>query len=447
MAKRNIRGRLFFSKWFYMSLGAVASALALGQYIHLSFVIGLIALGLLTLLVLIDALALFATPGEQLKARRILDDKLSNGDLNDISIILENHYPQLLDVEVIDELPYQFQHRNFSIRLKLAPRKQQTLTYQVRPTERGEYQFGAVNVLVQSPIHFIIRRFTFSQHQQTKVYPAFKEMRQFEMMAISNRLTEFGIKKVRRIGHQMEFDQIRDYTKGDDYRTINWKATARRSHLMVNQYQEEKSQQVISVINMGRSMKMPFEGLTLLDYAINTSLVISKIAMMKHDKAGLLTFNDQLRHMVKPQRSGKQMQTIMEALYNAQTDFQEQSMQVLYQAIKTHVRQRSLLLVFTNFESLSSAKRQVTMLQQLAHNHLVVVVFFENTELKQLTTSKAKDMEGIYIKTIAEKFAFDKKLIVRELERHGVHTILTEPGNLTVNTINKYLELKARGLI
>lgn len=447
MGKLKMRGRVYFSRLFYYGLGILMLLLAFGQFYAPFFRIGLLGLGLYLILIFVEISLLFLNNVASFKARRIVDERFSNGDINTVRLHFSNFYNFPVNAIVTDEIPQQFQKRDFSLFLKLKSGQSKSVDYQLTPVERGEYHFGALNVMVQSPLRLVIRRFCFSQNQMTKVYPSFKEMKQFEMMAISNRLTEVGIKKVRQIGHQLEFDQIRDYTKGDDYRTINWKATARRSHLMVNQYQEEKSQQVISVINLGRSMKMPFEGMTLLDYAINTSLVISKIAMLKDDKAGLLTFNNQLRTLVPPQRSGKQMQTIMEALYNQQTNFEEQSIQVLYAAVRRNIHHRSLLIIYTNFESLSSAKRQLPMLQKLAHDHLLVVVFFENTELKKLTEEKAMDMEGIYIKTIAEKFAYDKKLIVHELERHGVHTILTEPGKLTVDTINKYLELKARGSI
>ncbi|MCU4176286.1 DUF58 domain-containing protein [Carboxylicivirga sp. N1Y90] len=447
MGKFKVRGRVYFSKLFYYGLGALILLLAFGQFNAQFFRIGLLALGLYSTLIFLDIILLFLNNKLSFEAHRKVDERFSNGDENTVELTFTNLYNFPVSAVISDEIPEQFQKRDFHLSLKFKSGESKNSTYQLYPTQRGEYHFGALNVLIQSPLRLMIRRFRFSQNQMTKVYPSFKEMKQFEMMAISNRLTEVGIKKVRKIGHQMEFDQIREYTKGDDYRTINWKATARRSHLMVNQYQEEKSQQVISVINLGRSMKMPFEGMTLLDYAINTSLVISKIAMLKDDKAGLLTFNNQLRTLIAPQRSGKQMQTIMEALYNQQTNFEEQSIQVLYSAIRRNIHHRSLLIIYTNFESLSSAKRQLPMLQKLAHDHLVVVVFFENTELKKLTDEKAMDMEGIYIKTIAEKFTYDKKLIVHELERHGVHTILTEPGKLTVDTINKYLELKARGSI
>ncbi len=442
-----IRNHVYFTSRFYYSLGTVAFLLALGQFGPLFFQFGLISLGLFMMLILLEILLLFSISRSKFAADRKLDERFSNGDDNEVELQISNNYSFPVDVTIIDEIPVQFQERNFQINQKLKSGESIIKRYSLKPVERGEYWFGALNVFYKSPLQLLERRLRFADKTMVKVYPAFKEMRQFEMMAISNRLTDVGIKKIRRIGHQMEFDQIREYTKGDDYRTINWKATARRSTLMVNQYQDEKSQQVISLIDMGRTMKMPFEGMTLLDYAINSSLVLSKIAMLKQDKAGIVTFNNEVRSIVAPQRNSKQMQLIMETLYNQNTMFQEQSIQALYTTVRRNIHQRSLLVLYTNYESLSAAQRQMPMLQKLANDHLVVVVFFENTELSSLTKAKAPDIESIYIKTIAEKFAYDKKRVVKELERHGIHTVLTEPENLTVETLNKYLELKARGYI
>jgi uncharacterized protein (DUF58 family) len=245
----------------------------------------------------------------------------------------------------------------------------------------------------------------------------------------------------------MEFEQIRDYVQGDDFRTINWKATARRTHLMVNQYQDEKSQQVYSLIDMGRTMEMPFNGLSLLDYAINTSLVISNIAMYKQDKAGLVTFSKNIHHILPAERNKIQMYRIMEALYRQKTNFSESDFEKLYTTIKRKIKQRSLLLLYTNFEWEVSLSRQMHFLRQLNNSHLLIVIFFKNTEIKKLVNEKSHSINDIYVKTIAEKLMYEKRLIVRELKKYGIQSILTEPENLSVNTINKYLELKALGKI
>jgi uncharacterized protein (DUF58 family) len=245
----------------------------------------------------------------------------------------------------------------------------------------------------------------------------------------------------------MEFEQIKEYVQGDDVRTINWKATARKGNFMVNQFQDEKSQQVYCLIDKGRNMKMPFEGMTLLDYAINASLVISSIALKKDDKAGLITFSNKIASFLPAEKKQGQINKILQILYKEKTAYLESDSEMLYANIRNRINQRSLLILFTNFETLSSMKRQLPHFRKLAADHLLVVVFFENTELKFLLEKRAGNTEEVYLKTIAEKFEFEKKLIVKELQKYGIHSIFTAPQNLTVNTINKYLEIKARNLI
>ena len=192
---------------------------------------------------------------------------------------------------------------------------------------------------------------------------------------------------------------------------------------------------------------MPFEGLTLLDYAINAALVISNVALKKHDKAGILAFSKKVENIVAASNKKTNLSIVNETLYNINTQFFDADFGLLYGTIKRKINQRSLLILYTNFEHLSALKRQLPYLQSIARNHLLVTVFFENTELEELTKANAEDLQGIYHKTIAEKFAYEKRLIVRELEKSGVYSILTKPENLSVNVINKYLEFKSKGLI
>ncbi|MCW9097498.1 MAG: DUF58 domain-containing protein, partial [Ignavibacteriaceae bacterium] len=255
------------------------------------------------------------------------------------------------------------------------------------------------------------------------------------------------VKRIRRVGHSMEFEHIKEYVRGDDYRTINWKATARKANLMVNHYEDEKSQQVYSVIDVGRVMKMPFEGMSLLDFAINSALVISNIAMQKQDRAGIITFSNKVNNILPADRQARQMQKIQEVLYNQKTDFLESDFEILSSMILQKISHRSLILLYTNFETVNALKRQLSYLRRLSRAHQVIIIFFINTELYALIDKPAMKVEEIYYKTIAEKFAFEKRLIVKELARYSIQSILTTPQNLSVNTINKYLELKARGLI
>jgi uncharacterized protein (DUF58 family) len=436
----------YLDKRFFIVIGAEVFLFVLGFMVPVLFAIARVGLLAFGLLLAIDILLVYRTR-EGIRAVRETPEKFSNGDDNEIRIHIESFYPFAARVTVIDELPFQFQKRDAEYTLALDAGTSRIVAYTVRPVERGEYHFGSVNIFASAPIGLVKRRYRFAGDRMVPVYPSYLQMRRYELLAITNRLAEAGIKKIRRVGQTMEFDQIRNYVRGDDYRTINWKATARANDFMVNQYQDEKSQQVYSIVDKGRVMKMPFEGMTLLDYAINTSLVISNIALLKGDKAGLITFAEKVGTVLPADRRRVQMQKIMEVLYNQRTNFLESNYESLYANIRHRVTTRSLILLYTNFETQSALDRQLPFLRKIARDHLVVVIFFENTELRTFLETRPDDVEGVYVKTIAEKFAFEKRLIVKELGRYGIHSILTTPSGLTVNTINKYLELKARRLI
>ncbi|MBR7949737.1 DUF58 domain-containing protein [Microvirga sp. STR05] len=448
----------FLTRRFFLLLTVLTLGLVVAFFLPGWLAPVQVALGLLAALAGLDVLLLYAPAQNGVAGhvfgRRVLGDKLANGSDNDVSIYLENHYRFPVHTETIDEIPHQFQRRDVLFRASIAAGETHIIRYQLRPVKRGEYEFGAVNVYVASPLGLARRRFRFDAARTVPVYPSFLQMRQYELLAISNRLTEVGVKRIRRVGHSLEFEQIRPYVAGDDTRAINWKATARRATtgyaadaLVVNHYQDERAQQVYCLIDKGRVMRMPFEGLSLLDYAINATLVVSNIAILKHDKAGLITFSHQPGTVLPADRRGGHMRKLLEVLYRQRTKYLETDYERLYISVRNNIRQRSLLILFTNFETLSGMQRQLPYLRRMAKDHLLLVVFFENTELRAFLDAPAETTQDVYNQTIAEKFAQEKRQIVRELNRYGIHALLTAPQHLTVNTINKYLEFKSRGLI
>jgi uncharacterized protein (DUF58 family) len=383
-----------------------------------------------------------------IEVARLLPEKLSNGDDNTVSLHITNKYPITVKIELIEEIPVPFQKRDISFNLQLLPKEQKDITYKVRPRERGLYDFGYCNAFAQvSFIGIVKRRFLGAEKKEIPVYPSFLQLKKYEFLAVSNRLQEIGVKKIRKIGQQTEFDKIRDYVLGDGIRTINWNATARRQQIMVNQYQDERSQQIYCLIDKGRAMKMPFDGMSLMDYAINSSLVMTNLAMRKDDKAGLITFSRKIETSLKAGKDKLQMHRLLKALYAEKTDYKEPDYGRLYNHVRHYITQRSLLLLYTNFESIVSLERQLPYLRRIAKQHLLVVVLFQNTELTELIQHVPENADEVYVQVIAEKHQHEKKQIVNLLKAHGIHTVLTNPQNLTVNSINKYLELKSRGFI
>lgn len=437
---------LYIQPRFFVVGASIVVLFMISYFVPYLFYIAKILILVLFISFFMDLLFVFLGK-EHFECKRTTPERLSNGDENSISVQLNNNYSFKTFCTIIDEIPEQFQKRDFKLKTTLLPNSNKTVQYSLRPVERGEYIFGNLNIYVSSIIGLVSKRYTFDSNSMVPTYPSYLQLKHFELMNINNITQEFGIKKVRRLGHTMEFEQIKEYVLGDDLRTINWKATAKKNQLMVNQFQDEKAQMVYSIIDKGRVMQMPFDGLSLLDYAINSTLVMSSIIMRKHDKAGVLSFSKTVDNFVVAERRSLQMHLILDALYKVKTDFFETDYSRLYAQIKRNITHRSLILLYTNFETMDGLNRQLQYLKAIAKDHLLIVIFFKNVELNSIIKNNSETIQDVYDKVIAEKHAFEKRLIVNELKKYGIHSILTEPQQLTVNTINKYLEVKSRGLI
>ncbi len=437
---------LYLGRRLFMGAGVVIALFIFGFGIPWLFPLAQTALAALVLATVADYALLF-NPQQQVTGSRTLPRLLSLGDDNPIYLNIHNQTDQQLQLEIVDELPVQLQKRDFKIRLTIAPGEQQQLEYTLHPTARGAYRFGRLHLFASTFIGLVQRRYTVVADAEVPVYPSVLQMKQLELKAFARTSTFEGIKQTRRLGHSYEFEQIKNYVPGDDYRSINWKASGRRGDLMVNQYEDERAQQIYCIIDKSRSMRMPFNGLSLLDYSINSSLALANIALLKHDKAGLLTFSDKMGNLVKADRRRTQLRTLLETLYRQTERNLEANYELLYQAVRHMIGNRSLLVLFTNFESRYAMERALPVLRQLNKRHLLVVVFFENTELTAYVNARATDIEDIYNHTIAGNVIHEKQQMLQELRQYGIQCITTPPENLSVTVINKYLELKSRGLI
>ncbi len=442
---KNLYKSLFLNNRLFYVLSVIIVLFIIGFFTPVFFSVAKIALFSISLLTLIDFFLLFSFKNG-FSLQRILPERLSNGDRNNIKLLITNNYSFKIHTKLIEELPYQLQNRNFNLTEKFYPKEEKKIKYSVTPYIRGDYNFGNTNVYASSPLQLVTKKYVLGNTKNIQCYPSFLKLQEFNLKAISNNLTSQGSKKIRRIGNSLEFEQIKEYVSGDDIRTLNWKATAKRNQLMVNQYVEEKSQAVYSIIDTGRPMQMHFDNINLLDYAINATLAVSNIILKKQDKAGMFTFSKKIENIIVAEQRNSQMNLISETLYNIKTDFLESDYSLLYASIKRKIPSRSLLILYTNFETLDALKRQLPYLRAIAKNHVLLVVFFKNTELNEIVQEKATSVNDVYDKIIAEKFMYEKKQIANELKKYGIQSVLTKPKDLTGNTINRYLELKLRGL-
>ena len=430
---------MFLRRRFYLLLLTVALITGAGFGFAPLYTVGRLLTLALFLATVTDIVLLWHK--RAVTAERRLSTRFSNGDDNPVTISVESTYPFPVRFEVIDELPFQFQQRDNTSHISSFT-SQFSFKTSLRPTRRGIYSFGQVMVFASTRLGLVERRYRCAAPCDVSVYPSYQKLHQYELMAISRNLQEPGIKRIRRIGHNTEFEHIRDYLKGDDYRTINWRATARLSRPMVNVYQDERSQQVFSIVDKGRVMQQAFEGMTLLDYAINASLALSYVAMRKEDRAGLITFADSVGTFVAADRRSGHINKLMETLYAEQTDFGETDFSALSVAVGRHINKHSLLILYTNFMGLVSLQRQLPFLQQIARRHRLLVVFFEDVELLQFMATPAATKEEVCQHEVAEKFAAEKQLISATLRQYGILSLLTTPQDLSVGVINRYLAIR-----
>ena len=406
------------------------------------YMAGLVVLVLVVALIALDAAMLFARGG--IGATRSCAERFSNGDDNDVLLHIRNTGWLPLRVEVIDEAPVELQRRDLSFHLRLQAGEKHSVGYRLKPVRRGLLAFGDIIVVATTPFGLAQRTFRCRAAQQVKVYPSFMMLNRMEIRSVSNSLVEAGMKRIRRVGNNTEFEQIRDYVQGDDYRTINWKASARRHQLMVNVYQDERSQQIYSLIDKGRLMQQAFQGMTLLDYAINAALVLSYVAINKDDKAGLMTFAAHFDTFVRASRQHGHLQTILENLYHQQTEFGEPDYAALCSHVNRYVNRRSFIVLFTAFSGMSDLHRILPYLKQMNSRNRLLIVFFDDVEMRQFIDAPMTDALDYFQHVSAERYQYERRLIVSTLRQHGIFSVLTTPDQLIVNVVNRYLEMKSR---
>jgi uncharacterized protein (DUF58 family) len=433
-----------FSKLFYL-LGSISILLmALGYFSLPLLNMGILIAAILCGVVLLD-LFLLHLQKQPATSLRHTAARWSNGDPNSLVLDIENRLWFSTCIKIIDELPMQLGDEIREEVIYVSARSTQSIQRQLQPNERGVYEFGDTNLFVRGFFQLVYRHLQVKDATVVAVYPSFMMARRFQLMAITGQLQEAGQRQLRKTGNSLEFEQIKEYTQGDDYRTINWRATARRGgNLMVNQFMDERSQQIICIIDKGRTMKMPFNGMTLLDHAINASLVLSSVALMRQDRAGLVLFGKKVDQVLLPEKQKSQLGHILETLYKQTTQFLNADFEALYSTLRYKVKQRSLLVLFTNFESMYGLQRQMPYLKKISSHHLLLVVIFKNTALKEMVQQEAASIQDIYQQVTAERFVQDKKLMLKELHGQGIPALLTTPEKLTVTVINKYLEMKAK---
>lgn len=443
-----------FIKAFYLTkntfilLGICVGLFSFGLLHNLFFIMGKLLLLGLCVAVFIEIIVLFRVKQPLLVSRKV-PIRLSNGDTNAVTLFFENVTTLSFQLTIQEDFPEQFQLRNWKKITVSKAGEKTAYSYSIFPKTRGLYHWGDCRLLIQLFSYSLVaKKSTYHFEQSVACYPSFDQFNRIPLKTIvANFHDNTSNNLVRKIGQSLEFEQIKEYSREDDYRHINWKASAKRGQLMLNQYQEERSQDIYCILDMGRSMKMPFYQQSLLDYAINASLALSKTVISMQDKAGIVGLSHDQCQFLPARKDFKQFGKINDFLYNIKTDYLEADYELLYKFARVNIKQRSLLVIFTNFDSVNSLHRQMPYLKALSKYHLLLVVFFENAEVAQYVQEKAEDLKEIYSKTIAQSLLNQHKLICKELHKYSILSLLVQPQNLSMETINKFVEIKRKNLI
>ena len=321
------------------------------------------------------------------------------------------------------------------------------VAYTVRPPRRGDYRFGDVHLRWQSTLGLLLRQATFATAAPVKVYPNLVDIKKYDLLLRRNRLWELGLRATRVLGRGSEFERLRDYSPDDDYRRINWQATARRGKPISVEFETERSQTVIALLDTGRMMRSPVGEIAKLDYAINAVLMLGYVAAQKGDRVGLLAFDDAPHTWVAP-RSGKgQFHRLLAQLYAVESQPVEPDYTAAIAYVATKQAKRSLVLLFSD---LTGALYTQTLAAQLAHlqrRHLVVLVTLRDPTVQAMARQSVEDSRALYQRTVAERLLAERQMTLEQLQRQGVLTLDVPADDLSIAVINRYMELKARELI
>jgi uncharacterized protein (DUF58 family) len=384
---------------------------------------------------------------DRFEVTRQNDSKLSLGANNPIHLHLRNTAARPVSFSLRDEPPEAYQVDQRILTGEVDGRGLWQATYHVRPLRRGDYRFGDINLRWRAPMGLLVRQGRIPSAAPVKVYPNLLDVRSYDLLLRRNRLQELGLRHTRMFGQGTEFERLREYLPDDDYRRINWKATARRHRPITVQYQTERSQNIMLVLDTGRMMQSPVADMAKLDYVINAALLLAYVASGKGDNVGMMTFADDVSLFLRPRQGRGQFYRMLEMLYalRAQAVEPDYRRALAYLALKQ--RKRSLVVIFTDLSGGLSMKALVAHMSVLARRSLPLVVTISDPDVHAAARQIPLDSLGVYQRAAAAQLLDERRVILENLGRQGVLTLDVPANQLSIAVINRYLELKGKTLL
>lgn len=378
-----------------------------------------------------------------LEVERLGDENLSIYEKETISISVYNKNDYEVYVELKDEIPdLYFKTFQKVMRGKIKPHEKRTFSYVVEPKKRGAFSFNNVYVKYEGKLKLCMKIFKLNLQKEYKVYPNVKNLRKYRLTLTNNRHLREGQRNLKMLGRGTSFESLREYVAGDEYRKINWKATSRRERPIINQYEPEKNQHVHIFVDSGRPMSYTVRGNRKLDLAINTALVLSDVINQNGDKSALLVFNTEVNNMIAAGKGAGHRNQILEALYHIQSTNLTSNYDEAFYHFKKNERHRSIIFLFTDFETVEEAENMLKVLPVISKNNLVVIILIRNESIEKIATSNITNTDELFNKGVALELIEDRKKIISLLNRRGVFCVECEAEKLELTAVNKYIQVK-----
>lgn len=433
------------SRFALICLGLISLGFGLSWFFP--WVAGLSFFALLFMIVLVVVDLLVTPTRKNVEVWREIPLKLSLSDPNEVKLHIRNLRKIRFSGYIGDNPPGIFQIRDAVFNFRLKGGKEADFTYLVQPFERGEFVFKELSLRIQGLIGFTHRTWHLPVEDRVKVYPSYLQFRNYQLNTNRFNMAISGKKQQRRYGEGREFESLREYTPDDEYRKINWKATARRGKPIVTQYRIERNQNIIICVDAGRMMRTHTGKMSKLDFAVNSALMLSFICIHKEDNVGLMIFNDKVQTFIPPARGQAQMNRINEALYKVRVDFSEPNYREAFYYLKRKISKRSLVLLITDLIDERASKILIREFTSLYPRHLPLCVSLKDLSVEGMAQQVPDNYTDLLEMGVAQQLIEERFKALRSLQLHGVLTLDTDPENLTADAINKYLEIKAKSLI
>lgn len=410
--------------------------------------------GLWPFVLILDGIVLGCAAMDALLARdvklnvwRELPTRLSVGVPNKVVLHVVNKSARPVIVALKDDAPEEMMVEQEEFRLALSPKSRTQVTYRAAPEKRGKFQFGDITARVRGPLGFVHWERVFKADEGAAVYPDLRGASRLLLSDAALDLVNLGLRQLRRDGRGSEFARLRDYAQGDSVRDVDWKATARRGKPVTRVMESERSQSVLVCVDAGRAMAAKVDGLSKLDHAVNAALFLAFVAVRNGDRVGLVIFADGVKSYLPPAAGRAQYRKIVDTLYSAKPNLTYVDYLALFKELNVRLTRRSLVAVFTDFLDEEQAGTMVFPLRRLARRHVPLCLSVKDTALTELLATKPDSPETAFQHAVASELLVDREGMKGKIAQEGVQLLDVHPEELSLAAVNRYLEIKSRGVL